>query len=187
MWHSILCHYASYVWDLVPAHLVFMFAPGLWTPKTRVWQCRRAITIQREQYGATIHLFIGTGRSLDEITFMSLTFTVNHEANYRGIDSLFPFKSVSPFTSLMCWVEAPSATSSELACPLFKPHLYTTHTFVLKPKLPETVYYTGKHVSYVFEDLRKRKSPSTTLLYFIPCSPLNFWVASATGLCGLGC
>jgi hypothetical protein len=38
MWHSILCHYASYVWDLVPAHLVFMFAPGLWTPKTRVWQ-----------------------------------------------------------------------------------------------------------------------------------------------------
>jgi hypothetical protein len=38
MWHSILCHYASYVWDLVPAHLVFMFAPGFWTPKIRVWQ-----------------------------------------------------------------------------------------------------------------------------------------------------
>jgi hypothetical protein len=38
MWHSILCHDSSYVWDLVPAHLVFMFAPGFWTPKTRVWQ-----------------------------------------------------------------------------------------------------------------------------------------------------
>jgi hypothetical protein len=25
------------------------------------------------------------------------------------------------------------------------------------------------------------------LLYFIPYSPLNFWVASAIGLCGLGC
>jgi hypothetical protein len=37
MWHSILCHYTSYVWDLVPAHLVFMFAPGFWTPKIRVW------------------------------------------------------------------------------------------------------------------------------------------------------
>jgi hypothetical protein len=37
MWHSILCHYASYVWDLVPAHLVFMFAPGFWTPEIRVW------------------------------------------------------------------------------------------------------------------------------------------------------
>ena len=41
MWHSILCHYASYVWDLVPAHLVFMFAPGFWTPRIRVWQPRK--------------------------------------------------------------------------------------------------------------------------------------------------
>jgi hypothetical protein len=37
MWHSILCHDSSYVWDLVPAHLVIMFAPGFWTPKIRVW------------------------------------------------------------------------------------------------------------------------------------------------------
>jgi hypothetical protein len=34
MWHSILCHDSSYVWDLVPAHLVIMFAPGLWTLKS---------------------------------------------------------------------------------------------------------------------------------------------------------
>jgi hypothetical protein len=40
------------------------------------------ITIHREQYSVTVHLFIGTGRSLDKITFMSLTFTVDHEANY---------------------------------------------------------------------------------------------------------
>jgi hypothetical protein len=32
---------------------------------------------QREQYGATIHLFIGTGHSLCKITSMSLTFTIN--------------------------------------------------------------------------------------------------------------
>ena len=38
MWHSILCHDSSFVWDLVPAHLVIMFAPGSWCPKTRVWQ-----------------------------------------------------------------------------------------------------------------------------------------------------
>jgi hypothetical protein len=38
MWHSILCPDSSYVWDLVPAHLVIMFAPGFWTPKIRVWQ-----------------------------------------------------------------------------------------------------------------------------------------------------
>jgi hypothetical protein len=38
MWHSILCHDSSYVWDLVPAHLVIMFAPGSWCPETRMWQ-----------------------------------------------------------------------------------------------------------------------------------------------------
>jgi hypothetical protein len=37
MWHSILCHDSSYVWDLVPAHLVIMFAPGSWCPEIRVW------------------------------------------------------------------------------------------------------------------------------------------------------
>jgi hypothetical protein len=58
----------------------------------------RVITIQREQYGVTVHLFIGTGRSLDKITFMSVTFTVDHEANYQGLYSLFFFKSVPSFT-----------------------------------------------------------------------------------------
>jgi hypothetical protein len=37
IWHSILCDNSTYVWDLVPAHLVIMFAPEFWTPKTRVW------------------------------------------------------------------------------------------------------------------------------------------------------
>jgi hypothetical protein len=35
--------------------------------------------IQREQYGVTVHLFIGTGCSLGESTFMSSTFT--HDRN----------------------------------------------------------------------------------------------------------
>jgi hypothetical protein len=39
----------------------------------------RVITIHREQYGVTVHLFIGTGRSLYKITFMSLTFTIDHK------------------------------------------------------------------------------------------------------------
>jgi hypothetical protein len=42
----------------------------------------RAITIQREQYGGTVHLFIGTGHSPDKSTFITLTFThycnINH-------------------------------------------------------------------------------------------------------------
>jgi hypothetical protein len=37
------------------------------------------------------------------------------------------------------------------------------HAFVLKSKLPVTVYYTGKRVSRVFEDLQKMKAPNTEL------------------------
>jgi hypothetical protein len=46
MWHSILCHDSSYVWDLVPAHLVIMFTPGSWCPKTQVWH--RGCTLYRQ-------------------------------------------------------------------------------------------------------------------------------------------
>jgi hypothetical protein len=35
----------------------------------------RASTNQREQYGGTVHLFIGTGGSLCEITFMPFMYT----------------------------------------------------------------------------------------------------------------
>jgi hypothetical protein len=35
----------------------------------------RDITNQHEQYGATVHLFIGTGRSPGKSTFMSPIFT----------------------------------------------------------------------------------------------------------------
>jgi hypothetical protein len=37
---------------------------------------------------------------------------------------------------------------------------HTVHTFILKPKVPVTVYYTGKHVNRVFEDLRKTMAPN---------------------------
>jgi hypothetical protein len=39
------------------------------------------ITIQHVQYGVIVHLFIGTRRTLDKITFMPLTFTVDHKAS----------------------------------------------------------------------------------------------------------
>jgi hypothetical protein len=58
----------------------------------------RVIITQLEQYDVTIHLFIGIRRSLDKITFISLTFTVDHKASYRGLSSLFSFRSVSSFT-----------------------------------------------------------------------------------------
>jgi hypothetical protein len=58
----------------------------------------RASTSQREQYGGIVHLFIGTGRSLCKITFMSFIFTVGLRTTQRGLDSLFSFKSV-PFSA----------------------------------------------------------------------------------------
>jgi hypothetical protein len=65
----------------------------------------RVNTSQREQYGGAIHLFIGTGRSLCKITFMPFMFTIDLRIIYRGLDSLFLFKSV-PF----------SATEPKLPC-----------------------------------------------------------------------
>jgi hypothetical protein len=42
----------------------------------------RAITIHREQYGVTVHLFISTGCSPDESTFISLVTASNPNMNY---------------------------------------------------------------------------------------------------------
>jgi hypothetical protein len=55
----------------------------------------RVNTSQREQYGVTVHLFIDTGRSLCRITSMPFMFTIDLGTIYRGLDSLFLFKSVS--------------------------------------------------------------------------------------------
>jgi hypothetical protein len=65
----------------------------------------RANTSQREQYGGTVHLFIGTEHSLCKITFMPFMFTIDLRTIYRGLDSLFLFKLV-PF----------SATEPKLPC-----------------------------------------------------------------------
>jgi hypothetical protein len=42
-------------------------------------------TSQREQYGGTVHLFIGTGRSLCKITFMPCIFTIDIFCDDEGM------------------------------------------------------------------------------------------------------
>jgi hypothetical protein len=59
----------------------------------------RVDTSQREQYGIIVHLFIGTGRSPVEITFIPSTSDCKHDTNYHGLIGLFLFKSVRPFIS----------------------------------------------------------------------------------------
>jgi hypothetical protein len=51
---------------------------------------------QREQYGDTVHLLIGMGRSPCKITLMPFTFANDSIVIHRGLNILFPFKSV-PF------------------------------------------------------------------------------------------
>jgi hypothetical protein len=54
----------------------------------------------REQYGSTVHLFIGTGRSPFKITLMPFTFANDSIVIHRGLNSIFPFKSV-PLSAIM--------------------------------------------------------------------------------------
>jgi hypothetical protein len=49
------------------------------------------ITIQREQYVVTVHLFIGTGRNLGKITFMSLNIYLQMTLVIKGLTGLFLF------------------------------------------------------------------------------------------------
>jgi hypothetical protein len=51
-------------------------------------------TSQREQYGGTVHLFIGKGHSPNKITFMPLITNHDYNTNYQGLCSIFLFKSV---------------------------------------------------------------------------------------------
>jgi hypothetical protein len=55
---------------------------------------------QREQYRSTVHLFIGTGHSPCKITPMLFTFANESIVIHWGLNSLFPFKSVS-FSAIM--------------------------------------------------------------------------------------
>jgi len=62
----------------------------------QAWRKKR-MTSQREQYGDTVHLFIDTGHSPYKITFMPFTFDNNSIVVYRGLNSLFIFKSAPLF------------------------------------------------------------------------------------------
>jgi hypothetical protein len=100
-------------------------------------------TSQCEQYGSTIHLFIGTGRSPDKITFMPLTTNHNHDTNYQGLCRLFLFKSVPPFVSSV------SSCRSSFDCS-FGIQLHVT-----------PVCMSSCRRCFCLEDLRRRRRPPT--------------------------
>jgi len=73
---------------------------------------------QREQYGNTVHLFIGTGRSPCKITLIPITFNNNSIVILRGLIWLFIFKLVplfcryaEAFLHIASWSSFPSSWS----------------------------------------------------------------------------
>jgi hypothetical protein len=108
----------------------------------------RAITMQREQYDVTVHLFISTGRSPGKITFLSLTFTINHKASCRGLSSLFSFRSVPSFTIVIVLSQSSSSRSfgARLSFLQTAPS-YRTHLHLKAEASCNSLCYTEKHVS----------------------------------------
>jgi hypothetical protein len=111
---------------------------------------------QREQYGGTVHLFIGTGHSSYKITFMPFTFGSNSIVIHRGLNSLFIFKSVS-FSAI-----TPKLSCSQLRRCVDLRILWASPTVVLiRVRRYLFTHYTPEtSLNHVFEDLRKPKAPN---------------------------
>jgi hypothetical protein len=97
---------------------------------------------QREQYG----LFIGTGRSPCTITFMPFKFANDSIIIHRGLNSLFPFKSV-PLSASM-----PKLPCAQLRLCANLRILYASshHGSDPSPKIPVYVLYSRNIVKSCF-------------------------------------
>jgi hypothetical protein len=113
---------------------------------------------QREQYGSTVHLFIGTGRSPCKITSMPFTFGSNSIVIYRGLNSLFIFKSVSL-----------SATTPKLSCSHLRRCINLRFILVccdtdLSPKIPVHTLYSRNTCQILFlRTFVSRRPPTHTV------------------------
>jgi hypothetical protein len=96
---------------------------------------------QREQYGVTVHLFIGTGRNPCKITLMPFTFANNSIVIHRGLNSLFIFKSFS-FSAITPKL---SCAQLRLLAILRTPCASSRCGFNSSPKVPVHALYFQKH------------------------------------------
>ena len=101
---------------------------------------------QHEQYGSIVHLFIGTRRSPCKITPMPFTFANNSIVIHRGLNSLFPFKSVS-FSAI-----TPKLPCAQLQlCAILRILCASSHCgFDLSLKVPVHVLYSRNIVKSCF-------------------------------------
>jgi hypothetical protein len=99
---------------------------------------------QREQYGSTVHLFIGMGHNPYKITFMPFTLDNNSIVICQGLNSLFIFKSVSL-----------SAAVPKLSCSHLRRRINLRIILVycdadLNPKIPVHTLYSRNTVKSCF-------------------------------------
>jgi hypothetical protein len=107
----------------------------------------RVDTSQCPLYGGTVHLFIGTGRSLCEITFMPFMFIIDLRTICWGLDSLFLLKSVLffgtepklPCAQLWRWFSLHSDSA-----------FHIVYNFILSLKVHVCVLHLGNIISCVF-------------------------------------
>jgi hypothetical protein len=111
---------------------------------------------QREQYGGTVHLFIGAGHSPCKITLMPFTFGNNSIVIHRGLNSLFIFKSVS-FSAI-----TPKLSCSHLRRCINLRILWASVVVPIRVRRYLFTHYTPETLlNHVFEDLRKPKAPNS--------------------------
>jgi hypothetical protein len=123
----------------------------------------QASTSHHEQYGGTVHLFIGTGRSLCEITFMPFMFTIDLRTIYRGLDSLFLLKSVS-FLLLSRISLARSFGAGSTFVPTLLSILCTTSSRVRRFLY---IYYAWETLLIMFlRTFGRRRPPTPSLIPF---------------------
>ena len=118
----------------------------------------QASTSQCEQYEGIVHLFIGKGYNPCTITSMPFTFANNSIVIHRGLNSLFPFKSVS-FSAI-----TPKLSCSQLRRCVNLRILWASPTVVpIRVRRYLFIHYTPETLlNHVFEDLRKPKAPNSS-------------------------
>jgi hypothetical protein len=132
---------------------------------------------QPEQYGSTVHLFIGTGRSPCKITLMPSTYINNSIATLRGLIWLFIFKSVplfcrhaEAFLHIASWSSYPSSWSLSIPA-----KLRLNHALVYpQPDSEDTCSHVslGKHCQIMFlRTFGSRRPPTAHIISLTsPCS-----------------
>jgi hypothetical protein len=131
--------------------------------KVQGWRKKR-MSNQREQYGGTVHLFIGTGHNPYKITFMPFTFDNNSIIIYRGLNSLFIFKSVSLFAA------TPKLSYSHLRRCINLRIILVCYDVDLSPKIPVHTLYSRNTVKSCFWGPSEAEGPQQR-----SCSSCRRW------------